>query len=85
MEYCQWHFVLPVYVRVLTWFTSLRATKEKSLTANELCKLYMGMTFEERNKFSSIFKQLYDAQVLASKPMTMENRSRLKKMDEEND
>ena len=55
------------------------------MTANELCKLYMGMTFEERDKFSSIFKQLYDSQVLASKPMSLENRSRLKKMEEEND
>jgi hypothetical protein len=56
-----------------------------SLTANQLFKQYMSMDYEEREKFLATFKQLYDSSVLASKPMSIENRSRLKKMKEEND
>ena len=52
------------------------------MTANELFKQYMGMTFEEREQFLSIFKQLYDANALASKPMSMENRSQIKEKKE---
>lgn len=55
-----------------------------SLTANELFKHYQGMTHEERDKFLSIFKQLYDAQQIASKPMSLENRAALReKQDRE--
>jgi len=54
-----------------------------SLTANQLFKQYMSMSYEDRQQFLTIFKQLYDAQQLGSKPMSLENRSRLKK--EEND
>ena len=54
-----------------------------SLTANQLFKQYMSMSYEDRQQFLEIFKQLYDAQQLGSKPMSLENRSRLKK--EEND
>ena len=56
-----------------------------SLTANQLFKQYMSMDYEEREKFLATFKQLYDSSLLASKPMSVENRSRLKKMKEEND
>jgi hypothetical protein len=56
-----------------------------SLTANQLFKQYMSMDYEEREKFLTTFKQLYDASLLASKPPTVESRSRLKKMKEEND
>ena len=55
--------------------------KNMSLTANQLFKQYMSMSYEDRQQFLEIFKQLYDAQQLGSKPI--ENRSRLKK--EEND
>ena len=48
------------------------------MTANELFKHYQGMTYEEREKFLSTFKQLYDAHHLASKPMNLGTRSRLR-------
>jgi hypothetical protein len=56
-----------------------------SLTANQLFKQYMSMDYEEREKFLTTFKQLYDAHLLASKPPSVESRSRLRKMKEEND
>jgi hypothetical protein len=52
------------------------------MTANELFKHYMGMNFEEREKFISVFKQLYDAQQIASKPMSAENRAAIKEKQE---
>jgi hypothetical protein len=48
-----------------------------SLTANELLKQYMAMTFEEREQFLLVFKQLYDSRMLASKPMSARNRAAL--------
>ena len=55
------------------------------MIANELFKQYMAMTHEEREKFLTIFKQLYDAQQLSSKPMSMDNRARLKEQKERED
>ena len=52
------------------------------MIANELFKQYMGMTHEEREKFLTIFKQLYDAQQIASKPMSFENRAALREKQE---
>lgn len=52
------------------------------MTANELFRQYMGMTHEERERFVTIFKQLYDAQQLSSKPMSLENRAQLKEKQE---
>jgi hypothetical protein len=42
----------------------------------------MGMNFEERKKFISVFKQLYAAQQIASKPMSAENRAAIKEKQE---
>jgi hypothetical protein len=67
LEYCQWRFVLPAYVRVLTWFTSWKATKEKSLTANELFKEYLKMSHEDRKQFMAMFRTLFDYQQIADK------------------
>ena len=51
-------------------------------TSTELVTYFMGMSFEERERFIQVFKQLYDASMLASKPMSQENRARLKKAEE---
>lgn len=56
-----------------------------NLTANQLFRQYMAMSYEDRQQFLTIFKQLYDADQLGSKPMSLENRARLKKAQEEND
>ena len=53
-----------------------------SMTASELFRQYMGMNFEEREKFISVFKQLYDAQQIASKPMSAKNRAAIKEKQE---
>ena len=37
-----------------------------SLTANQLFKQYMSMSYEDRQQFLSIFKQLYDADQLGN-------------------
>ena len=52
------------------------------MIANELFKQYMGMTHEEREKFLSIFKQLYDAHHLASAPMSLESRAAIREKQE---
>ena len=46
-----------------------------SMTASELYKQLMGMTFEERENFFAIIKKLNDARNLASKPITAKNRA----------
>jgi len=50
--------------------------------STELISYFMAMPFEERERFIQVFKQIYDASMLASKPMSQENRARLR---EEND
>jgi hypothetical protein len=50
--------------------------------STELISYFMAMPFEERERFIQVFKQLYDASMLSSKPMSRETRARLK---EEND
>lgn len=37
-----------------------------SLTANELFRQYMAMSYEDRQQFLTMFKQLYDAQKLGT-------------------
>ena len=46
-----------------------------SMTANELHKKLMDMTFEERENFFAIIKKLSDARDLESKPITAKNRA----------
>jgi hypothetical protein len=67
LGYCQWRFVLPAYVRVLTWFTSSKVTKGKSLTANELFKEYLKMSHEDRKQFMTMFRTLFDYHEIAQK------------------
>jgi hypothetical protein len=50
--------------------------------STELISYFMAMPFEERERFLNVFKQLYDASHLASKPMSQVNRARLKKAEE---
>ena len=47
------------------------------MTASELYKQLMGMTFEERENFFAIIKKLSDARDLESKPMSAKNRAAL--------
>jgi len=47
------------------------------MTASELYKKLMGMTFEERENFFSIIKKLSDARDLESKPILAKNRAAL--------
>ena len=48
-----------------------------SMTANELHKKLMDMTFEERENFFAIIKKLSDARDLESKPITAKTRAAL--------
>ena len=50
--------------------------------STELISYFMAMPFEERERFIRVFKQLYDASQVASKPMSQANRDRLKKAEE---
>jgi hypothetical protein len=50
--------------------------------STELISYFMAMPFEERERFIQVFKQIYDASMLASKPMSQETRARLKKAEE---
>jgi hypothetical protein len=48
----------------------------------ELISYFMEMPFEERERFLTVFKQLYDSNQLASKPMSQTNRARLKEIND---
>jgi hypothetical protein len=50
--------------------------------STELFSYFMAMPFDERERFILIFKKIYDASQLTSKPPSQESRARLK---EEND
>jgi len=50
--------------------------------STELISYFMAMPFKERERFITVFKQLYDASMLASKPMSRETRARLKRVEE---
>jgi hypothetical protein len=50
--------------------------------STELISYFMAMPFEERERFIVVFKQLYDASILASKPMSQANRARLKESND---
>jgi hypothetical protein len=56
-----------------------------SLTVSQLVALVNKLTHEDKQRFIQIVRKLNDASGLSSTPMSVENRSRLKKMKEEND
>jgi hypothetical protein len=56
-----------------------------STTVSELVALVNKLSYKDRQRFIQIVRKLNDASELSSIPMSIENRSRLKKMKEEND
>jgi hypothetical protein len=50
--------------------------------STELISYFMAMPFEERERFVKVFKQIYDASQVASKPMSQESRDRLKEAND---
>jgi len=47
-----------------------------SLTASELYKKLMDMTFEERENFFAVIKKLNDAREMANRPILAKNRAK---------
>jgi len=69
-----WRSARLACVLVSIWLTNYKVLK-MSMTANELHKKLMDMTFEERENFFAIIKKINDARDLASKPITAKNRA----------
>ena len=74
MGFFPWRSVLLACVLVSIWLTNYKVLK-MSMTANELHKKLMDMTFEERETFFAIIKKINDARDLESKPITAKNRA----------
>ena len=60
-------FVLTAYPHVWTWSFNYKGGMTMSLTANELFRQYMAMSYEDRQQFLTMFRSTYETNKMLEK------------------